>query len=174
MTRNELHGLASARTQMLYPTQMSLLFISCYCHEFWNGESQIRLMDLFSSFKENFKNLLSGLNSLITGWSFVSFFYLSSFSLSQRWKFWRICSNVSLWYLHGITRHRIKHCLYKGIKVSSPNTLSSSMPKNFSLVISKLLSAFSLWLYSLVQPTTLSINASSKNDSESERGPYII
>ena len=46
---------------------MGLLFIICYCHEFANKESSIRLMDLFSSFKKNFKNL--PFNSLITGWS---------------------------------------------------------------------------------------------------------
>ena len=42
--------------------------------------------------KENFKNLL--FNLLITGTSFENLSYLSSCSLSQRWKFWRIRSNV--------------------------------------------------------------------------------
>ena len=42
--------------------------------------------------KENFKNLLS--DFLITERSFQNLLYLSSCSLSQRWRFWRILSNV--------------------------------------------------------------------------------
>ena len=42
--------------------------------------------------KENFKNLL--FDFLITGRSFKSLSYLSSCSLWQRWRFWRILSNV--------------------------------------------------------------------------------
>ena len=49
-------------------------------------------MDLLYLLKENFKDLLSDL--LIAGRSFENLSYLSSCSLSQRWKFWRIRSNV--------------------------------------------------------------------------------
>ena len=46
--------------------------------------------------------------------------------------------------------------------------------QTFSLVISKLMSAFSLWLCNLVQPTIILTNTSSKNNSESLRGVTIL
>ena len=49
-------------------------------------------MDLLYLLKENFKNLLFDLSSI--GRSFESSSYLSSCSLSRRWRFWRIRSNV--------------------------------------------------------------------------------
>ena len=70
--------------------------------------------------------------------------------------------------LKRITRHWVRDCLYKSIggvyqyvlrSGSLWHTLSNSIPKNkrnVSLVISKLVSAFSLWLYNLVQPTIIS------------------
>ena len=51
-----------------------------------------RMMDLFYLLKGNFKNLL--FDSLIMQTSFENLFYLSSCSLSQRWKFQRIRSSV--------------------------------------------------------------------------------
>ena len=49
-------------------------------------------MDLLYLLKENFKNILFDL--LITGRSFENLSYLWSCSLSQRWRSWRIRSNV--------------------------------------------------------------------------------
>ena len=70
------------------------MFIIWYCRELANDESYIRSMDLLSLFKdENFKNLL--FNSLITGWSLENLPYLSSCSLWQWCRFWRIRSKVS-------------------------------------------------------------------------------
>ena len=50
------------------------------------------LKHLLHLLKENFKNLL--FDFLMTGRSFEILFYLSSCSLSERWKLWRICSNI--------------------------------------------------------------------------------
>ena len=100
-------------------------------------------IDLFYLLKENFKNLLSDL--LITERSFENLSYLSNCSLSQRWRFRRIRSNV----LRGIE----SNLAYKKVSGSLWHPLSSSMLKNeriFLLVISKLMSAFSVWLYNLV------------------------
>ena len=44
----------------------------------------------------------------------------------------------------------------------------------FSLVVSKLMSAFYLWLYNLVQPTIISTNTLSKNSSRSLRGVTVL
>ena len=49
-------------------------------------------MDLLYLLKEKFKNLLFDL--LITGRSFENFSYLSRCLLPQKWRFWRIRSNV--------------------------------------------------------------------------------
>ena len=107
-------------------------------------------MDLFYLLKENFKNLLFDL--LFTGRRFQNLSYLLSCSLSQKWRFRRKRSNV----LRGIesdldytkvSRFASQHILLAG---SLWHPLSSSMLKNkpiFSLVISKLILAFSLWLY---------------------------
>ena len=59
----------------------------------------------FSLFIENFKNFL--FDSLITRRSFENLSYLSSYSLSQRWRFRRIRSNVlrGIEVLRGIARH---------------------------------------------------------------------
>ena len=110
-------------------------------------------MDLFYLLKENFKNLLLGL--IMTGRSFENLSYLSSCSLSQKWRFQRICSNLlrdiesdlALTKVSGVTSQYI---LGSG-SLSQP--LSSSMLKNnriFSLEILKLISAFSLRLFNLV------------------------
>ena len=50
-------------------------------------------MDLFSPLKENSKSLL--FNSLIKGRSLGNLSYFWSCSFSQRWRFRKICSNVS-------------------------------------------------------------------------------
>ena len=65
------------------------LFIS-YCHEFLNRESYDGFVVPVE--RELEKNLL--FDFLITGRSFENLSYLSSCSLSQRWRFWRIHSNV--------------------------------------------------------------------------------
>ena len=76
----------------------------------------------------------------------------------------------------------LNHTLYRG-RGSSPNTfhglqaMESTKLKNnqiFSLVVSKLMSAFYLWLYNLVQPTIISTNTLSKNSSRSLRGVTIL
>ena len=107
-------------------------------------------MNLFYLLKENFKNLI--FNLLITGTSFENLSYLSSCSLSQSWRFRRIRSNVL----------RYTESVFAYTKVSGVSSqyilrsrslwhpLSSSMLENkriFSLVISKLMPAFCLWLY---------------------------
>ena len=110
-------------------------------------------MDLFYLLKENIKNLL--FDSLITGRSFQNLSYQSSCSLSQRWRFWRICSNVLRNIEPDLAYTKVsgvfsQYSLQSG---SSWHPLSSSMLKNkriFSLVFSKLMSAFSLWLHNLV------------------------
>ena len=135
-------------------------------------------MDLLYLLKENFKNLLFDL--LITGENFENLSYLSSFLLSQRWRFRRIHSNV----LRGIESN---HAYTKVLGVASQyilrsgslwHPLSSSMLKNrriFSLVISLVMSAFSLWLYNLVEPKIIlnQTNASLKNKMRSLRGVII-
>ena len=103
-------------------------------------------MDLLYLLKENFKNLLFDL--LITGRSFENLSYLSSCSLSQRWRFWKIHSNLlrgiesDLAYtkVSGVTSQYI---LWFG---SLWYPVRSSMFKNkqiLSLVILKLMPVFS-------------------------------
>ena len=109
--------------------------------------TRYHIMDLFYLLKEDFKNLL--FDSLITGRNFENLSYLSSCLLSQRWSFRRIRPNV--------LRGNESHLVYTKVSgVSSQyilqyrslwHPLSSSMLKNkriFSLVISKLMSSFSL------------------------------
>ena len=134
-------------------------------------------MDLIYLLKENLKSLRFGF--LITGRSFKNLSYLSSCSLSQRLRFRRIRSNV----LRGIESDLVQtkasavasQCILRSRSLCHP--LSSSMLKNkriFSLVISKLMHAFSLWLYNLVKLKIISTNTSSKNNSRSLRGVNII
>ena len=104
-------------------------------------------MDLFYLLKENFKNLLFDL--LTTGRSFENLSYLSSCSLPQRWRFWRTRSNVLRNIESDLPYTKVsgvasQYILWSG---SLKHPLSSSMLENkriFSLVISKLMSAFSL------------------------------
>ena len=126
--------------------------------------------------KENFKNLLFDL--LTTERSFENLSYLSSCSLSQRRGFWRIRSNLlrgtelDLAYTK-VYRVVSQYILWSG---SLWHPLSSSMFKNewiFLLVISKLMPVFSLWLYNVVKPKIISINASLKNTSRSLRGVTV-
>ena len=75
------------------PLELTCCLFATYCHEFRNRESydEFILPDLL---KKNFKDLL--FNSLVTCRSFENLSYLSSCSLSHRWRFQRIRSNV-LW-----------------------------------------------------------------------------
>ena len=116
-------------------------------------------MDLFSTFKVNFKNLFFNsykISYLITERSF-EIFYLSCCLLQQWWRF-RSSGDVSQYILRS---ESIWH------------PLSKTMPENkqnVSLEISRLMAAFSLWPYNLVLPTIISTNTPTKNDSESLRG----
>ena len=84
--------------------------------------------------------------------------------------------------LECITRHWIRPCIGSGVvsiyilqSGSLWHPLSSSMIKqSFSLVISKLMSVFSISLYNLVEPTIISTNTSSKNNPRSLRGVTIL
>ena len=92
--------------------------------------------------------------------------------------------------LECIAKHQSRPCSYKSIRgrlpikftvwrviaPPHPASLSRSMPKNkriFWLVISKRMSAFSLWVYNLVWPTIILTNASSENNSRSLTGVNI-
>ena len=110
-------------------------------------------MELFYLFKENFKNLL--FNSLITGWSFENLSDLSSCLLSQRLRFQGIRSNVLRGNGSDVSYTKVLEVVSRHILRSGSlwYPLSSSILKNksiFSLVNSKLMCTFSLWLYNLV------------------------
>ena len=103
-------------------------------------------MDLLYLLKKNFKKLLSDI--LITERSFKNLSYLSCCSLSQKWRFWRIHSNV----LRGIelelasTKVSVVASQYILWPGSIWYPVRSSMLKNkriFSLVISALMPVFS-------------------------------
>ena len=111
----------------------------------------------------------------MTGSSFNNLSYLSRCSLLQSWRFRRIRSKV----IRGIESDLIYTKLLGAVSRynlrsgSLRHPLSSSILKNmriFSLVISKLMPVFSLLLYSLVYPTIISTNASSRNNLRSLRG----
>ena len=135
-----------------------MLFIPCLLP--WVPEQQTIRWICSTLLKENFKNLLFDL--LITGKSFKNLSYLSS------------------------TRHWIRPSLHKSSEVVSQYIIrswslwhprSNSMLKInrfFSLVLSKLMSAFSVWLYNLVKPKIISTNTSSKTNSRSLRGITIL
>ena len=98
------------------------------------------IMDLLYLLKENFEKLLSDI--LITERSFENLSYLLCCSLSQRWRFWRIHSNV----LRGIELDlaSIKVSVVASQYVLWPGSIRypvrSSMLKSkriFSLVISR-------------------------------------
>ena len=103
-------------------------------------------MVLLYLLKENFKNIL--FNLLITGRIFKNLSYLWSRLLSQRWRFWRICSNVWPGIESDLAYTKVslvasQYILWSG---SLWYPVRSSMLKNkqfFSLVISKLMPAFS-------------------------------
>ena len=103
-------------------------------------------MDWFYLLKENFKNLL--FDSLITRRSFKNLSYLSSCSFSQRWRFRRIRSNVLLGIESNFAYTEVSGFVSQYIlRSGSLQDPSSSTLKNnqiFSLLISKLMSAFSL------------------------------
>ena len=130
-------------------------------------------MDLFLL---NFINLLFGL--LITGKSFENLSYLSSCSLSQKWRFSRLRSKVLLGIEPDLACTKVsmvasQYLLWSG---SLWYPLISGMVKNkgiFSLVIWELMPAFSLWLYNLVLQKIISINTSSQNNSRSLTGGTI-
>ena len=126
--------------------------------------------------KEDFKSLL--FDSLTRGGSFENLSYLSRCSLSKRCRFRRIRSNVLRGIESDLAYKKVSGVVSQYILQSGNlwQPLSSSMVKNkhiFSLVISKLMLAFTLWLYNLIYPTILSTNISSKNNSKSMRGVTI-
>ena len=94
-------------------------------------------MDLFSSLKENFRRFL--FNSVATGRSLKNLSYLSSFSLSQRLRFWRISSNMSRSIESNIVYTKLSGAVFQHILQSWWHPTNSSMPqnkRNFSLLIS--------------------------------------
>ena len=124
--------------------------------------------------------------SSVTGNHAMDLFYLLKGSFpfwlinheKELWEFWRIGTNVlrdieSDFVWSEVSGVVSQYILWSG---SLWHTLSSSMLKNkrlFSLVISKLMSVFSLWLYNLVWPTIISTNASSKKNSRNLKGVTI-
>ena len=103
-------------------------------------------MDLLYLLKENFKNLL--FNLLITGGSLENLSYLSSRSLSQKWRFWIIRSNVLRGIESDLAYTKVSGAASQYILwfESLRYPVRSSMLKNkriFSLIISKLMPAFS-------------------------------
>ena len=140
------------------PLESTCCLFVVYSHELHSRESYD--MDLFYQLKENFKNFL--FDSIIMGKSFENLSYLSSCLLSQRWKFRGIRSKA----LRGIESDLAYKRLSGAYKRLSGVVLqfilwsgslwlplSITMLKNkriFLLVTSKLMSAFSIWLYDLV------------------------
>ena len=117
------------------------------------SETEKHTMDLLYLLKESFKK--SPIDSLITGRSIENLSYLSSCLLSQRWRLRRIRSNVLRGRESDLACTKVSGVVSQHISRSGSfwDPLSSSMFKNkriFLLVISKLTSTFSLWLYSLV------------------------
>ena len=88
-------------------------------------------MDLFYLLNKNFKNLL--FDSLIPQKNFESLSYLSSCSLSQRWRFRRICSNVLQGIESDLAYTKVSGVASQYILRSGSiwHPLSSSMLKNF-------------------------------------------
>ena len=111
-------------------------------------------MDLLYLLKGTFKNLLSDL--LITGRSSERLSYLLGCSLSQRLRFWRIRSNVLRRTESDLAYTKVlgvasQYVLWSG---SLCYPLRSIMLKNkriFSLVISKLMPAFSTVQFDVTQ-----------------------
>ena len=103
-------------------------------------------LDLLYQLKENFKKLLSDI--LITERSFGNLSYLSSCSLSQRWRFWRIHSNVLRGIESDLASTKVlgvvsQHILWSG---SLWYLVRNNMLKNkriFSLVVSRSMPDFS-------------------------------
>ena len=88
MVYNELNShIPLQRGIRFYISLKSTCLFVAYYQTFLTGT-----MDLLHLLKENFKNILFDL--LITGRSFQNLSYLWSCSLSQRWRSWRIRSNV--------------------------------------------------------------------------------
>ena len=129
-------------------------------------------MDLLYLLKDNIKNLLFHL--LIIGRSFKN---LSSCSLSQRWRFWRIRSNVLRAIESDLAYTKVsgvasQYILWSG---SLWYPVRSSMLKSkriFSLVISKLMPVFSTVKLDVVKNH---INYYvTKNNSRTLRGVTIL
>ena len=104
-------------------------------------------MDSFYLLKENFKNLL--FDCLITGKNCENLSYLSSYLLSERWSFQRIHLNVLRDIESDLAYTKVSGVICQFILRSGslwpPLSISVHKIKRlFSLVISKLMSAFSL------------------------------
>ena len=124
------------------PESTCCLFVA-YCHSL-TGNHRMHLLCLL---KENFKNILFGL--LITGRSFQNLSYLWSCSLSRRWRFWRIRSDALRSIESDLAYTKVLGIASQYILWSESlwYALGSSILKNqliFSLVISKLMLAFSI------------------------------
>ena len=134
-----------------YIPRESTCLSDAYCYEFRDRESY----DRFALPLEReliVKNLL--FDSLIIGRSFENLFYLSSRSLSQR-RFRIISSNILRGIESDLPWTKVSGVVSQYILRSGSllHPLNSSMVKNkqiFWLIISKLISAFSLCLYNLV------------------------
>ena len=150
MVCNELNNSMSLQqeTEFYIPLESSCcLFVAC-CHKFLNRKS----CDGFVLPVDNFKNLLFGL--LIMDRSFQNWPYLSSTSLSQRWRFRRLCSNVyrniesNLVYtkVSGVASQNI---LWSGSLWHPLSSILLEKKRSFLLEISKLMCPFSLSLAQL-------------------------
>ena len=109
--------------------------------------------------------------------SFKNLFYLSSCSMSLR-RFRRIHSIVLRGIKSDFACTKVSGVVSQYILRSGRlwHLLTSTMLKNkqiFSLIISKLISAFSLWLYNLVYLAIILFNTLLNNNSRSLRGVTI-
>ena len=84
--------------------------------------------------------------------------------------FWGTESDLAYTKVLGVV---FQYILWSGSLWDPPNNNMLKNKRIFSTVISKLTSAFSLWLYNLVNPTIISTNTPSKNNWRSLRGVNI-
>ena len=150
-TELESHMTLQQEPRFYIPLESTCCLFFVYSHELHSRESYD--MDLFYHLKENFKNFL--FDSIIMGKSFENLSYLSSCLLSQRWKFRGIRSKALRGIESDLAYKRLSGAVSQFILWSGSlwHPLSITMLTNkriFSLVTSKLMSAFSIWLYDLV------------------------
>ena len=92
-------------------------------------------MDLLYLLKDNFKNLFFDL--LISGRSFENLSYLSSCSLSKRWRFGRTSSSVLRGIVSDLTYTKVKEVTFQYILRSEGlrDPLSSNMLKKKRIIL---------------------------------------